>query len=112
MKNWNSIYTNQDVNDLIQASFTSPVLIFKHSTRCSISAMALNRMEKSEDVLAEKVKLNYLDLITYRDVSNYVAEKLDIQHESPQAILLINGEVKLNSTHNSIRASEILEAIQ
>jgi len=86
------------------------VLIFKHSTRCSISSMALNRLEAkwSEN---ETIKPYILDLLNYRDVSNEIASVFDVEHASPQVLLIKNGECFYHNSHNGISYNGIIEAI-
>ncbi|MCD6019140.1 MAG: ral stress protein [Bacteroidetes bacterium] len=85
------------------------VLLFKHSTRCSISSMALNRLEsKWQD--QEKIPAYYLDLLSHRDISNEIASLFDVEHASPQVLLIKNGVCIYHNSHSGISASEILEA--
>lgn len=98
---WQSISTTQKVDELIS---NGKVAFFKHSTRCSISSMAYNRLE---GISIPNYEIYYLDLISYREVSNYIAEKTGIQHQSPQLILLQDGIVKGNLSHNGISQSNV-----
>lgn len=86
------------------------VLIFKHSTRCSISSMALSRMESrwKDD---EKVQAWYLDLLAHRDISNEIASVFQVEHASPQVLLIKNGKCFYHNSHNGISVPDILEAI-
>ncbi len=104
--NWQTLETKEQVDAIFKASETKTQLIFKHSTRCSISAMAKNRLEsnwKSEIA----VDTHYLDLISFRDVSNYIAEKSSITHESPQVILIQSQKPIYHASHNGIKVEEI-----
>ena len=93
-----------------QSSQKLTVLLFKHSTRCSISSMALNRFEnKWKD--HESIKTYYLDLLNHRDVSNEIASLLGVEHASPQVLLVRNGECFYHNSHTSINVTDILEAI-
>lgn len=106
--NWTSSLTNElDLAKIIEASFETPQVIFKHSTRCSISSMAKNRLERSEN--PEGIQFNLLDLITYRNISGSIAENFKVAHESPQVLLIKNGECIYEESHNGIRMEEILE---
>ena len=107
----NSIHltSTQQVDELTKSSFEKPVIIYKHSTRCAISSMALSRLERAGDY--EGADFYYLDLIANRSVSNYVAEKFHVQHESPQILILKNGECVYDESHNGIRPDEIREQI-
>ena len=77
------------------------VFIFKHSTRCSISRMALDRLERNLKVNAPAY---YLDLLSYRELSNLISERFSVQHESPQVLIIKNGACTLHASHNAITA--------
>jgi bacillithiol system protein YtxJ len=87
-------------------------VIFKHSTRCSISLMARKSFEADWDILPETTKLYFLDLIAHREVSNYIAELFQVHHESPQMLLIKNGECVLDASHGEISVAEIIEVIK
>ncbi len=80
--------------------------VFKHSTRCSISSMAKKRLERNWD-LDDSTPIYYLDLIQYRSLSNLIAERSGVIHQSPQLILFIDGKANYNASHNSISVDEI-----
>ncbi|MES2650414.1 MAG: bacillithiol system redox-active protein YtxJ [Bacteroidota bacterium] len=86
-------------------------VIFKHSTRCSISMMAKRRFELDWDTLPENISLYFLDLISYRDISAAIAEVFQVHHESPQLLLIKNGECILDSSHGDISAEEVVELV-
>lgn len=86
------------------------VLIFKHSTRCSISAMAKNRFER-EWVDNPKIPVYYLDLLKHRDISDAIADRLSVNHESPQVLVVKNGKCIYHASHNVISVKEILETV-
>lgn len=87
-------------------------LIFKHSTRCSVSAMAKRRFELDWEVIPEDTNLYFLDLINYRSISSEIAETFHVQHESPQILLIKNGDCILDASHSDISADEVAEVIQ
>ena len=103
---WSHLRSEQDVDLAIERSHINTIAILKHSTRCGISMYALNRLESGikQDVETE---LYYLDLLSYRPVSNYIADVLNVIHQSPQLILVKNGKVVDVATHHSIEASMI-----
>lgn len=108
--NWLELTDEQQIATIKEESKTKPVVIFKHSTRCSISSMAHNRLEKlpkTDDHL-----FYYLDLIRYRPVSNLVAEAFAVHHESPQVLVIANGECTYEESHNGITVAELEEQIQ
>nr|WP_294861005.1 bacillithiol system redox-active protein YtxJ [uncultured Fluviicola sp.] len=106
---WVKLTSSEQFHELMKSSETKPVLFFKHSTRCSISSMAINRFENNMD--PEKATCVYLDLIAYRSISNEMEELTKIQHQSPQAILIDNHQVIYSATHSEINASDILKLI-
>lgn len=87
-------------------------VIFKHSTRCSVSMFAKRSFESEWDVLPSDTKLYFLDLLAYRDLSSQIADMFQVHHESPQALLITQGECILDQSHSDISADEIAEAIK
>lgn len=100
-----------DVTKILNDSHSKPQVIFKHSTSCSISAMAKMRLEDDISNLTSEVDFHYLDLISYRNISNGIAETLDVHHESPQLILLHQGEVIHDASHFDISIEELNESL-
>jgi bacillithiol system protein YtxJ len=107
MKNWKNITTEEDINAILLASENKPQIIFKDSTTCGISAYAKERLENGNDSMTETADFNYLDLLTYRNVSNYIAKELNVIHQSPQIIVLKNKEVVFRDSHHSIEPAKI-----
>lgn len=87
---------------LMTNSFSSPQLIFKHSTRCSISCFVLNAFIANYGYSPQDFGAWYLDLLEYRPISNMIAQRLDVVHESPQLIIIKNGKAIENSSHENI----------
>ena len=112
MINWKDLQSIQDVEALIERSRQVPCLIFKHSTRCSISTVAKYRLEG--DWVPEMGELEpfFLDLISYRDVSNYISEAFQVYHESPQVLLIRDGECVYDASHLDITVPEIREMLR
>jgi bacillithiol system protein YtxJ len=109
---WKKLESIDMLEAAIKRSFDLPVVIFKHSTRCSISSTALNRLERGWDFPAgEGPEMYYLDLIAFRQVSNAVADQLKVHHESPQLILVKNGEAVFDASHNYITMAELREEL-
>jgi bacillithiol system protein YtxJ len=106
---WKNLTEEKQIAEVVELSHEKPQLIFKHSTRCSISSMAKDRLDREWNL--ENVEPWYLDLIAYRNVSNAIASQLGVHHESPQAILLKDGVVVHDSSHNSISVSEIAKQL-
>lgn len=105
--NWHELTDESQLEAIVEESKSQPVVIFKHSIRCSISSMAKSRLERETEPAG--VKFYYLDLITYRNISNKVAEKFGVHHESPQVLLIKNGECVYEESHNGISMDEIAE---
>lgn len=100
-----------DVNFLSQQSHIKAVLIIKHSSRCSISSMALNRLERSWKLPQTEVPTYFLDLLNYRNVSNQIEQLYSVSHESPQILLIKNGKCIFSASHSDINTAEIEAAI-
>ncbi len=105
--NWKIIEDYNQIQNLVEASHQQPQVIFKHSTRCSISVMAKNRLERSG--LPDQIQFHYLDLLQYRDISNKIAEQFSVYHQSPQILLIKNGQCIFEETHSAISMDEIVE---
>jgi bacillithiol system protein YtxJ len=105
-----TILENLQQLDEIKTS-DQPALIFKHSTRCSISMMAKKRFELDWHALPENISIYFLDLIRYREISNNIAEVFDVHHESPQLLLIKDGECIYEASHGEISAEEAAEQL-
>ncbi len=104
--NWKTLTTEAGLLEAIEQSVTKPIVIFKHSTRCSISSVIKNRLEKADS--PAEVDFYYLDLITYRNISNQIAEKFSVQHESPQVLVIRNKECVYDESHYGITMEDII----
>lgn len=109
---WIELTDLAELANIREASKSKPQILFKHSTRCSISSMALTRFEREGVELNELADLHYLDLITYRPISNAIAEETGVEHQSPQCIVLKNDEVIYQSSHSSISAQAIIDLLK
>jgi bacillithiol system protein YtxJ len=105
--NWITLNTIDQLDLIKEASFSKPQVIFKHSTTCSISNMAFSRFERAE--APETIDFYYLDLLSYRPVSSAIAEKFQVHHESPQVLLIKNGECTYDESHYGIMMDELVE---
>ncbi|MDN3204334.1 bacillithiol system redox-active protein YtxJ [Algoriphagus sediminis] len=107
--NWKELTTEEQLEEIKRVSKEKPVLIFKHSTRCSISSMSLNRLlRKWQESDSQKVEPYFLDLIAHRDISDLVARQFEVYHQSPQAIIIKNGKAVYDSSHFNISYQDIL----
>lgn len=105
--NWKNVTSQEGVDTYNDLSFKTPVVFFKHSTRCSISSMAKRRLERGWQYGDEIITPIYLDLLSYRNVSNYLSEKYGIDHESPQILLIKNGICVYHASHSGITAEDL-----
>ncbi|MEM7107499.1 MAG: bacillithiol system redox-active protein YtxJ [Bacteroidota bacterium] len=108
--NWIEVKEVNKIEELKDESQNNSVVLFKHSTRCPISSMALARLERSwDDAEIGSMRPYILDLIRYREISNKVAESFGVPHESPQVIVLKNGEVVYDTSHMGINFQDLKE---
>lgn len=105
--NWIPLQTEAQLEDIRQRSADRPQIIFKHSTRCSTSQLVKNRLERTP--LPPTVDFYYLDLLSYRPVSNKIAETFDVHHESPQILVIRDGKCVFEESHLGITMDSILE---
>lgn len=105
--NWINMADENQLQDLIVYSHTNPQVIFKHSTRCNISSVALQRLKGSKGNTA--IDIYYLDLLQYRSLSDKVAEVFKEHHESPQILVIKNGECVYTESHLGITVKELME---
>jgi len=104
---WIPLTSIEQLNEIIETTFDKPVLLFKHSTRCSISTMAKTGLERKWSTGDDLCDAYYLDLLNHRDVSNQIEALTGITHQSPQAIVLKGRDIIYDATHNSIDARAI-----
>lgn len=107
MVNWKNISDISDLDTISQNSYQTYQLIFKHSTRCNISVMALDRLNRGWKFAENEIVPYYLDLLSYREISNKIAEKWQVTHQSPQVLLIKNGECIYDASHSDISVSDI-----
>lgn len=98
------------LSDVDTASQNVGAVIFKHSTSCSISQMALSRFERGWGADENNLPVYYLDLIAFRDVSNAIAEKYAVRHESPQVLVIKKGAATYVASHYDIRPNKVEKA--
>ena len=101
-----------DLEAAVAASKEHPIFVFKHSTACPISGRAAVRVDKYLAETGEKAPdFVMVKVIESRPVSNAIAEKLGVQHESPQLLLLKDGKAIWNTSHGNITAENIEKAL-
>lgn len=107
---WRALTDLGQLNELINESTVQPVVVFKHSTRCSISRMALRQFENEFD-LEGKVIPYYLDLLEHRDISDEIANQFSVYHQSPQLIVIKDGKAIYDRSHENIDAGKLAEFV-
>ncbi|NJW51436.1 bacillithiol system redox-active protein YtxJ [Salinimicrobium oceani] len=110
---WHALTESKQLEEIEKESEKQPVVIFKHSTRCGISKMVLNNFEREYDLPKDKeVKLYFLDLLANRELSNEVASRFGVRHESPQMIIIRDGKVVHHASHHSIDLASVKAEIK
>jgi len=109
--NWKHLNSTDDLDEAITSSNNSLVILFKHSTRCSISRMAEKMLAMGWDESLDSVEAYHLDLLNHRDVSAAITETLNVHHQSPQLLVLQNSEVLEVSNHSDISADIVKKHI-
>lgn len=104
--NWIPLNEETQLQDIIQKSENTPQVIFKHSTRCSISSMAKSRLDKNDH--PDGIDFYYLDLLKHRNISNKIAADFDVHHQSPQVLLIRDGKCIYTESHSGIMMDEIV----
>ncbi len=105
--NWVILKEEEQLIELVKESHEKPVILLKHSTRCSISSMALSRLQNYWDIAEETATPVYLDLIAYRSISNKIESTFGVMHQSPQILIIKNGKCTYNTSHNQISVDAI-----
>lgn len=105
---WIHLTDEEQLKQIVIKSQSRPQVIFKHSTRCSISSVALQRLQKVDQ--PSDIDFYYLDLIAYRGISNKISEIFDVHHESPQVLVIRDGECIYDESHLGISMHEIVES--
>ena len=104
---WIQLTNEQQLQGIVEKSAERPQVIFKHSTRCSISSVALQRLEKGQAPF--DVDFHLLDLISYRALSNKVAQTFGVTHESPQVLIIKGGTCIFDESHLGISMADIAD---
>lgn len=101
-----ALETPKEIDLIKEKSLVKPQVIFKHSTRCSISSMALSRIDKKE-IASLNADFYLLNIIRNRQISNLIEKDFKVIHESPQLLIIKNGICVYNESHSGIRFSEV-----
>jgi bacillithiol system protein YtxJ len=104
---WIALTDVQQLAAIDTESRSTPCLLFKHSTRCNISAIAKMRLEDDWKFEETVLKPYYLDLLAHRNISAAIAERYSVYHESPQVLIIQNGECTFDASHLDISVGEL-----
>ncbi|MBN8851242.1 MAG: thioredoxin family protein [Sphingobacteriales bacterium 50-39] len=107
--NWIPLQSESQLEDILKNSSHRPQVIFKHSTRCSTSALVKNRLERAPQPQDKEIEFYYLDLLSHRPISNKIAETFRVHHESPQVLIIRNGKCIYDESHLGISMDEIAD---
>ncbi len=107
--NWIQLTSAHQLEEIKEKSNTKPQVIFKHSTRCSVSSMAKNRLERK--AFPEQADFYYLDLISNRQISSQIERDFSVYHESPQILVIKNGKCVYDESHSGISMEEIKDRV-
>lgn len=107
--NWIPLVTSEQLEMIKERSKTIPCLIYKHSTTCDLSALSRMRLEEDWDFKEEELECYFLDLLSYKKLSQLVAEYFFVEHESPQVILIRDGFCTYDADHLDISVEELRE---
>ncbi len=109
---WIAIERDRDIDVLLDLSHEQLCLIFKHSTRCPLSAMAKQRLERDWSFAERQLKPWYLDVLLHRALSDRIAGDFGVHHESPQALLIYKGRCFFACSHANISVALLEEEIR
>ena len=110
---WEELKGLEQVKQIKQESSQKPVLIFKHSTRCNVSRTSLDRLDRQwQDAEMAETKVYVLDLLRHHELSRELAAQFNVEHESPQILLIRNGASILDLSHFQIEYDQIKAAVR
>jgi len=100
--NWIPLDSMLQLNEIVAKSNSKTQAIFKHSTRCGVSSMVIRQFEKQFNLSEDEIDLYYLDLLRFRDISNAIATKFQVAHQSPQLIVIKDKKIVAHDSHHGI----------
>lgn len=110
--NWVPLVSVEEINTIKEISKNQPVLIFKHSTRCGISRMVMKQFESLFNEENKPLKVYYLDLLKFREVSSKLSEVFKVVHQSPQLLIVKNGISVYDESHHEITKVNLSKYMQ
>lgn len=108
---WIELNKMEQLDEIAERSKTKTQVIFKHSTRCGISRMVISQFKKDYQLSENEVDLYYLDLLNHREISNAIADKFQVMHQSPQLLVIKNGTVVAHESHSGINNLELVKFV-
>ncbi len=109
-ENWKQLQSMADLDGAQELSFQKPVVLFKDSTTCGISAYAKQKLTGLE--ITDRFEFFYLDLLAHRDISNEIAHRFGVIHQSPQIIVLKDSRSVFDTSHHAISSEVVLKQLQ
>lgn len=104
---WIDLNAMEQLDAIVEKSKTKPQFIFKHSTRCGVSRMVISQLKRDYQLSKNDADLYYLDLLAYRPISNAIAERFQVMHQSPQLVVVKNGVVVAHESHSGINNMDL-----
>jgi bacillithiol system protein YtxJ len=104
---WIQLTQMETLEEIAEDSSNQPIAILKHSTSCGISRMVLRQFEQNYNIDPTSVKLYFLDLLSYRDISNKIALRFNVPHQSPQLIVIKDGKSVYDASHSEIDVNKL-----
>lgn len=102
-----TLNAKEQFDEIDEISHSKPVVLFKHSTRCFISRSALKQFDAEYNFPEDKMNWFLLDLLNFRDLSNEIASRYNVTHQSPQIVVIRNGKAVFNESHDSISVDNL-----
>lgn len=107
---WIHLTDEGQLQNILVRSQEKPQVIFKYSNHCYLSEVVFGRLQK--DCCPEQMDFYFLDLVAYCNISDKVSETFNVAHQSPQILVIRDGECILDESHSEISLEEILEHVQ
>jgi len=111
IENWKTLDDIAQLDQISKDSKSKTVVLFKHSVTCGISAGAKHRLESQWDLINADIDFYYLDLLSYRSISNAIADRWGVRHQSPQIIVIKDDKAIHDTSHGSISAGALQDIL-
>jgi bacillithiol system protein YtxJ len=108
---WRIPENKNDVDSILNND-DKPQIIFKHSSRCGTSILSKSSLDSGMESISQKADVFMIDVVAMREISNYVAEVTGVKHESPQLLLIKNGEVFWHASHGEVRIDKLSDVLE